>query len=176
MGGGDACFQDSKTILREFGSTAAEARRRLVEWMRAEIDPVADAPERALAPEFDWHDAPGAGRETNALSERSPQEGRVRSRRTLPAEPEWSLPALIARVCAARDVPMDELLVGVRTRSVSDARAEIVYRACAELRLAGVAVARALGLSKAAVSQARARGRTLLESKREESGQKQLNF
>jgi len=176
LGGGDASFQDSQTILKEFGRTTAEARRRLLEWMRAEIDPVADAPERALAPESDWRDAPGAERETESLAERSPQEGRARARSALPAEPEWSLPALIARVCAARNVPVDELLAGVRTRSVSNARAEIVYRARAELRIAGVAVARALGLSKGAVSQARARGRALLVSKREESGRKQLNF
>ncbi len=176
LGRGEASFQDAQAILERFGRTRAEARRRLLEWMQAEIDPEVDAPERALAPEAEWCGAPGARREGAAPTERSPQPGRARARTAPSVEPERNLPALIARVCAERDVPEGELLGGARTRVVADARAEIVYRACVELGLPGVAVARALGLSKAGVSQARARGRALLASEREGACRRQLNF
>jgi REP element-mobilizing transposase RayT len=170
LGRSEASFQDAQGILERFGRTTAEARQRLLEWMRAEIDPELDASERSRAPEAEWRGAPGARREEGSPAERSPQEDRGGARRALSAEPERNLPVLIARVCAERDVPEEELLGGARVRLVAEARAEIVYRACADLGLPGVAVARALGLSKAAVSQARVRGRALLASEREESG------
>jgi len=159
MGRSKTCFQDTQAILERFGGPTAEGRRRLLEWMRPELDSERDAPESAS------HAAKHVlGKERSPVEDR-PDEGLTRTRSTSQAEPEPSMPELIERVCAERDVSVDEVLTAsVRSRSVADARAEIAHRACTELGLPGSAVARGLGLSKGAVSQARARGRALLAS------------
>jgi putative transposase len=163
LGRAEASFQDAQSILERFGGATAEGRRRLLEWMRAELASGFDASRG------DEYVATDARRKGESPAERPARQGRVR-RRALSAEPERSLTGLVARICEARDVPVDELMgASVRTRPVVDARAEIVCRACAELGLPGVAVARALGLSKGAVSRARVRGRALLASESDQS-------
>jgi putative transposase len=162
LGRGDVSFQDAQAILERFGGATVEARRRLLEWMRVELA------SGSATPEPIWHGEKGARRKRASRAEDPRQLRRARARNALSAASQRSMPALVARICAARDVAEDELLsASVRTRAVVDARAEIAYRACAELGLSGVAVARALGLSKAAVSQARVRGRALPASQRE---------
>jgi putative transposase len=157
LGRAEASFQDTRSILERFGRTTAEGRRRLLEWMRADLASglnASEADERAAT-------------DSRRKKESPARQGRVR-RHPLTAKPEGSLAGLVARICAARDVPADEVIgSSVRTRPVADARAEIVCRACAELGLPGVAIARALGLSKGAVSRARVRGRDLLASQSE---------
>ena len=164
MGNGDALFQDAQGILAQFGGTTNEGRRRMLEWMRCDSASSVGIQERLLAPEAEWLGAPGTRREPRASDATAPPGGRFRERRRLSAGKKSGLPELIARVCMRRGVSEGEILARVRSRPVSDARAEIVYRACAELGLAGVAVGRALGLSKGGVSQARVRGRSLRAS------------
>ena len=176
LGNRVAHFQDAQGILAQFGETTDEARRRLLEWMRDESASNVGIPERLRAPEAEWLGAPGTRSEGRTSGAMAPHAGRVRRRRRLSAEPESSLPELISRVCLRRGVLVSEILARVKSRPVANARAEIVYRACAELGLAGVAVARALGLSKGGVSQARVRGRTLLASDPDESCRQKLNF
>lgn len=161
LGNSAARFQDAQRILAEFGETADVARRRLLEWMRNDSVSSIVIPEASLAPEAGLREraaAPNASRASGAVTSHS---GRVR-RRSRPSARPAGLPELITRVCLRRGVPVSELLARVKSRPVADARAEIVFRACSELGLAGIAVARFLGLSKAGVSQARVRGRGLL--------------
>jgi len=166
MGRSDTCFQDTQAVLERFGGPTAEGRRRLLEWMRPELASERDAGEAAS------HAANRVLGKEGAQVEDRPDEDlpRARSMSQAEPEPEPCLPALIERVCAERDVSVNEVLTAsVRSRSVADARAEIAHRACIELGLPGSAVARGLGLSKGAVSQARVRGRALLASEPEKS-------
>jgi REP element-mobilizing transposase RayT len=78
------------------------------------------------------------------------------------ANPAAGLAELIGRVCLRQGVPVSDVLARRKSRPVVDARAEIVLRAGLELGLSGAEIARGLGLSKATVSQARARGSALL--------------
>ena len=82
---------------------------------------------------------------------------------------------LIRRVCLRRGVLMNDVLAGAKHRPAVDARAEIVFRAGAEIGLAGVTIARDLGVSKACVSQARARGMALIGSATGASRQGRVN-
>ncbi len=65
------------------------------------------------------------------------------------------LSRLVREVCCEHGVLADELHRGVRSRPVSSARSEICRRAVLELGMRPVDVARRLGLSESAVSQAR---------------------
>ncbi len=164
MGQGAVGFQDAQGILAQFGETTNQARRRLIEWMRGDSDSSVGIPERILAPETGWLGASDTRREGRASGAMAPHAGGVRRKRGHRASVGSSLPELMARVCMRRDVPVSEILARARSRPIANARAEIVYRACTELGLAGDAVARALGLSKGGVSRARVRGRSLLSS------------
>jgi REP element-mobilizing transposase RayT len=161
MGNAEASFQDSQAILERFGGITPEGRRRLVEWMAAEHAPENDAPR------FIWRAVKRVPRKEASPAERPLHRRRRRAREAHRLNPEWMLPELVARVCSERDVSTDEVrAASVRRRSVTDARAEIAYRACAELGLPATAVANALGLSKGTVSQARVRGRALIGPER----------
>jgi hypothetical protein len=108
---------------------------------------------------------------TEAFS-RAPERARAESSRTRPvngrgsvAQPDdpadAQLRTLIESVC--REHGLDPSALGARTRvrAVSEVRAIIAYRAVVELRIPGLAVAKALGVSPSAVSHALRRGRTL---------------
>jgi REP element-mobilizing transposase RayT len=165
MGSGEASFQDVQTILERFGGATPEGRRRLVEWMAAGLASEIDVPASI------WRAAKRAPSRGGSPAEPPLQRRHRRTTRACRLDPERMIPELVARVCAERDVPSDEVrTTNVRRRSVTDARAEIAHRACAELGLPATAVANALGLSKAAVSQARVRGRALLGSDRKHAG------
>jgi REP element-mobilizing transposase RayT len=75
-----------------------------------------------------------------------------------PSEP--SLDAIVQIVCADLAIPESAVREGRRTRLASRARAEVCRRAVRDAGLGVVEVARALGLSHAAVSQALRRGPT----------------
>jgi REP element-mobilizing transposase RayT len=174
LGNAAAPFQSVQMILEQFGETGAEARRRLVEWMRDGLDPALAAREQALAPETEWEGAPRGGGDDAAVLAVAAIDGRTRALHPLAraAQAKFDLSALVLRVCERRGVVVSELEAGVKCRPVTDARAEIVYRACTELELPGVTIATTLGLSKAAVSRARVRGRTLVEVESAERGRK----
>ncbi len=74
-----------------------------------------------------------------------------------PSGADASLDRLIQEVCATRGVTREALGPGLRTRVAVDARAELAHRATAELGLPSRRVARALGISEAAVSRALSR-------------------
>jgi REP element-mobilizing transposase RayT len=71
-----------------------------------------------------------------------------------PSPPEPPVDDLIRDVCRELDILEGDLRDGRRSRSVSLARAEVCRRAVRELGAKPVAVARALGVSESAVSQA----------------------
>jgi REP element-mobilizing transposase RayT len=71
-----------------------------------------------------------------------------------------SLDAIVQIVCADLAIPESAVREGRRTRLASRARAEVCRRAVRDVGLGVVEVARALGLSHAAVSQALRRGAT----------------
>jgi REP element-mobilizing transposase RayT len=162
LGEGDVGFQNTKEILEQFGATTSESRRRLLAWMRSDLASPLPAPEYAFSPEDEWRRARAASVGEQPSPARSPHLDRVRAPCSDDAGQDLS--ALIAAVCVRNGVRVDDLLAGVKSRPVAHARAEIVYRAGAELQLSGVAIARALRLTTAAVSQARARGRALIGS------------
>lgn len=170
MGHHAAPFQDVQEILQRFDSATAEARRLLEEWMRVEPDP--EPPPAA----GDRHVARHARIGEGLPDERLPHRNRRRAREPRRVDPERRMRSLVARVCEAREVAVDELLAGVRIRPVADARAEIAYRACSELGLSGSAVARALGISKGALSHARVRGRVLVVLESEDRGRCRPKF
>jgi REP element-mobilizing transposase RayT len=172
LGDRSTLFQDTSSILAQFGGRTAESRRRLVDWMRTESEPIRERSARLCPAEGNASDS-GAAKSGNGpirndaddadgfgASSEIDSEARPRHR---------ELVALVRNVCARRGVPEGTILGSSRPRCVSDARAEIAHRACTELQLSGANVARMLGLSKAAVSQARVRGRVLLASERDRS-------
>lgn len=164
MGRSHTCFQDTRAILERFGGSTAEGRRRLLEWMRSELVSERDA---SGAASHAAKRVPGKG---ESQVENRPVDDWARAQGAPREECEASMPELIEQVCAQRNVSVKEVLTtSIRRRSVADARAEIAHRACTELGLAGSAVARGLGLSKGAVSQARIRGRALLASEPRQS-------
>lgn len=97
--------------------------------------------------------------ETLALFAPGEEAARTRLRALLErpgtsAEGAPSLDALLCRVCTELAVPEDDVRLGRRTQLASRARALVCVRAVREAGLGVVEVARALGLSHAAVSQA----------------------
>jgi REP element-mobilizing transposase RayT len=73
------------------------------------------------------------------------------------AAAETPFDALLRGVCDGLGIPADEVRRGLRTRAAAYARALVCRRAVAELGLSVTEVARALGVSHAAVSKALAR-------------------
>lgn len=69
-------------------------------------------------------------------------------------EPGLLLTALVREVCREHDIFEDDLRGGQRTRAISRARTELCRRAVLEQGLHPATVARGLGLSESAVSQA----------------------
>jgi REP element-mobilizing transposase RayT len=118
--------------------------------------------------------APGAlTQENTPAREPVPRElSRTRpiDRRNIPARPHGSADAqlrnLIEWVCAGHGIDPSELGARRRSRRVSRVRAVVSYRAVVELRIPGLEVARALGVSPSAVSHALERGRELLAEDR----------
>jgi hypothetical protein len=107
--------------------------------------------------------------ETRPPRERIPRElSRTRpiDRREIPAQPnvpaDAQLRNLIESVCAGHGIDPSELGARRRPRRVSRVRAVVSYRAIVELRIPGLEVARALGVSPSAVSHALERGRQFL--------------
>jgi REP element-mobilizing transposase RayT len=90
--------------------------------------------------------------------------------REIPARPNGPADAqlrdLIESVCADHGVDPSELAPRKRPRKVSRVRAVVCYRAVVELRIPGLEVARALGVSPSAVSCSLDRGRELLAEDR----------
>lgn len=76
-------------------------------------------------------------------------------------EPAARLSALVREICREHGVFEDDLHRGHRDRAVSRARTQLCRRAVLELRLRPAAVARGLGLSESAVSQALRRAAAL---------------
>jgi hypothetical protein len=174
LGNAAAPFQSVQMVLAQFGETTAEAHRRLVEWMRDGLDPALAAREQALAPESEWEAATRGSAGDAAVSLVPAIDGPTRALHpaSRASKLKFDLSALVLRVCQKRGVPVSELEAGVKCRPVADARAEIVYRAWTELGLPGVTIATTLGLSKAAVSRARVRGRTLIAAEAAERERK----
>lgn len=77
----------------------------------------------------------------------------------------WSPDDLVSPVCTRMGVAPDAVLAGCRRRAECAARAVIACVACDGVGVPAVVVAQALGLSEAAVSQARARGGALLAAR-----------
>jgi REP element-mobilizing transposase RayT len=154
-------FQDSERILAHFGGTTKEARRRLIEWMRDQ----AEIPEPPRLPEAEAPRATVAEAAARVSPAMAPHPAHVRREGMgRSVSPNTGLAELIGRVCLRRGVAMSDVLARRKCRPAVDARAEIAFRAGIELGLSGVEIARGLGLSTASVSQARMRGRALLDS------------
>ena len=90
--------------------------------------------------------------------------------REIPARPNGPADArlhnLIESVCAGHGIDPSELVPRQRSRGVSRVRAVVSYRAVVELRIPGLEVARALGVSPSAVSHSLERGRECLAEER----------
>jgi REP element-mobilizing transposase RayT len=152
-----APFQDTQTVLGEFGGDPREARRRLLAWMHAGIEARPEAAERRLAPDEEWRVAP-IPRDAESPHRSARPAPHARAKASAPVGPGADLASLIATVCAKRGVALNELLTNTKRWAVRDARAEIAYRACSELAVSVAEVARALRISKGAASKARTRG------------------
>lgn len=168
LGAQHARFQDTASILDRFGKRASEARARLQEWMR---EPGVDGPEqtRPVAdPEAEWVGAEKLRGEAPGIDGRAEKPPEI----ALPLAAESpgpdtppgirDLQRVLEEVCARYGVPVEEIGSSVRTRASSKARAVIAYIACRQLGLPGAMVARELGVSKSAITQACARGARLV--------------
>jgi REP element-mobilizing transposase RayT len=165
-------FQDTSSILAQFGGRMAESRRRLLDWMRTEAEPTPGRSVRPCPAEADSSEPSAAKRGSGPVRNDLDDADGIDTSSGIDSEARprhRELVALVRHVCARRGVAEGTILGSSRSRCVSAARAEIAHRACTELLLSGATVARMLGLSKAAVSQARVRGRVLLASERDPS-------
>jgi REP element-mobilizing transposase RayT len=77
------------------------------------------------------------------------------------AAPNDEVRHLVELVCRVLGAPPSDLYAGRRSKRVSDARAIVCHLAVEELGVAGRDVAAALGMTEAAVTRARGRGRML---------------
>jgi REP element-mobilizing transposase RayT len=170
LGTRHARFQDTASILDRFGKHASEARARLQEWMR---EPGVDEPEHtrhAGDPEAEWVGAEKLRGETPGSDGRAEKPREIALARAPESPGLDSIPGIrdlrrvLEEVCARYGVPVEEIGSPVRTRASSEARAVIAYIACRRLGLTGAMVARELGVSKSAVTQACVRGARLVSN------------
>jgi hypothetical protein len=138
-------FEDALAALSWFDDDPRRARRRLRAWMQEREEP-----------------APGA-------EETGEAEVAARERRTAPSVPasdaehdHIDLGQLVAAVCRHFSTTEMDLLRGARHARASKARAVICHIGVVRWRLPNEQVARAVGVSGAAVSQALTRGEELI--------------
>jgi REP element-mobilizing transposase RayT len=170
LGAAHARFQDTASILDRFGTHASEARARLEEWMR---EPDVDEPEHTRHtgdPEAEWVGAEKPRGEAPGIDGRAEKPPEIALPRALESPGPDTPPGIrdlrlvLEEVCARYGVPIDEIDSPVRTRASSEARAIIAYIACRRLGLTGAMVARELGVTKSAISQACVRGARLVSN------------
>jgi REP element-mobilizing transposase RayT len=147
-------FESVGATLALFGDQPEAAIRSLLEHVsRAEpgnADHAVLTPTLSPAPE--------------SPSDESPRKWAVDRRGTvaLPSQPAGAqLRALIEGICRDHGLDSATLCSRTRERAVSRVRAIISYRAVVELRIPGLAVATALGVSPSAVSHLLKRGQAL---------------
>jgi len=130
-------FESIQATLRLFGTDDAEARRNLMQRLRAA------PPDEDIAPL-----SPGkASRATTVEPARD--------------KPDVDLEELIEDVCRTHSIPCSAIGRGYRSGKCVAARTELVRRAIRELGLPSCTVARALGVSDSTISRALARTGTL---------------
>lgn len=137
-------FESVAPILQVFGSSRADARRRIRRWMASEADPG----DRYESESSDI--GPGT-------SEPTPNQAVVPGQGRDVAE-------LIEWVCERFGVSAESLRAGRRLRNVARARAVVAYLAVIEGSASTTDVARALGVSPSAISRVLDSGRRLAES------------
>ena len=133
-------FEDPAGALALFGDDLRRARLRLRTWMEEDLSGV---PSDSLEGEFE--------------AERGPATVEPLSHRGAELE-QLDLARLIQTVCRHFSTTEEEIRRGARHTRASNARAVICHVAVVRWRLPGGQVARAVGVSSAAVSQALARG------------------
>jgi REP element-mobilizing transposase RayT len=169
LGRREASWQDTETVLSQFGRTRASAVRAYREF-------VSEGMSQGRRPELG-----GAGRsdgdgEQEVVASRKRGEGGMRSdarvlgserfrveieevterqekRRPDPRDVQPELQELLGRVCRARDVRVEDLRGPGRERHLTEVRAQLAREAVRELGIPAIAVARFLSVSSAAVSQ-----------------------
>jgi REP element-mobilizing transposase RayT len=142
-------FEDACAALAQFGDDPRRARRRLRMWMKEGDD---------CDEEGDGAEEPGAGD-----AEVAAHEGRAGALPAPAAERDrCDLDQLVEAVCRHFSTTETDLRRGARHARASGARAVICHVAVVRWRLSNEQVARAVGVSSAAVSQALARGEEIL--------------
>jgi REP element-mobilizing transposase RayT len=147
-------FENVRMTLTLFDPEPEAARRNLLEYVLrgepAEANPPSPTQAFRLAPESTPDESP--------LTQHMNWLGSV----SRPDEPaDVRLRTLIEAVCREQILDPAALRARSRPRAVSAVRAIISYQAVVQLRIPGLAVAKALGISPSAVSHAIERGRAL---------------
>ena len=137
-------FEDPAGALALFDDDARRARRVLRAWMEEEVLGEPSAPREIETAEPGLRRA-GAAPASSAEADVEPAD----------------LPQLVAAVCRHFSTTEEEILRGARHARASKARAVICQMAVVRWRLPAGQVARAVGVSAAAVSQALERGAEL---------------
>ena len=160
-------WQDTATILSQFGPTRARAIRPTGPSSPRGF-PTAAAPSSragassgvtAAGPR--WRPCAGAGRPTRGMSASSgaaPSSRATAGRSRRPPRPVAPLDTILARVCRSLGVPPTALAGGGRTPTLTRARAGIAYLWVEVLGRSGRALAPSLGVHPSAIPKAARRG------------------
>jgi REP element-mobilizing transposase RayT len=173
MGNEPPRFLDVDRVLGEFGRDRAEARAALTTFLRnglADLEPL-EVPgscsdlDRALLEDENLMIDDSYPLDRARMIERACQRNEEQRRRQSRLEAEgWDVDRLVRRACRWTGADEAELRAGRRSAAESTARSVVAHLGTTELGLSHTTVARAVGVSRPAISKMRSRGRAFVES------------
>lgn len=168
MGNGLPWIQDA-SVLRIFGATRRDARRALERQMIVALANVPENEERWFTDEvsLDRNEiAARASSDSQQAIARATREAARERERVAARQLAWPLADLIGDVARRHGVRKRDLLRGSRLGEVADVRAILCHLAIRYLAYPPSEVARALGMTPGAVSNAARRGTALIAEDR----------